>query len=197
LSRAFTLVEVLVVMVIIAILATLTVPRLIGAQGRQAEVEAQSVRTLLSQAAQRDAVSSEPLAINFDHEKGELTIQALLPLPGEEEGGRRDWRPLPLFRPLRLTSLVIAQAAADGQAQPPDTSFRVVFAGEGAKPRPTLSLLLHTAPDLPGKARAWQADLLPGQTVAAIRTVATADQIAAPQTTTVDLDLEGLRTQPW
>lgn len=190
LRSAFTLVEVLVVMVIIAILATLTVPRLLGAQGRQAEVEAQGVRALLSQAAQRDAVSSDTLSINYDHEKQELSVDSLV-----DKDGQRDWHPLPLIRPIRFVSLVLAEASADGQSQPPDTSFRVVFAG--AKPRPSIGLLLRTAPDMPGNARAWQADLLPGQTVALLRAVNVTAALAAPDGTTIDLDVEGQRTQPW
>lgn len=187
---AFTLVEVLVVMVIIAILATLTVPRLVGAQGRQAEVEAQGVRSVLSQAAQRDAVSSEAMAVSYDAEKRELSIESLADVDGE-----RAWRPMPMIRPVRFASIELASASADGQEQPPDTSFRVQLAG--AKPRPAVSLMLRTTANLPGTPRAWQIDLLPGQTVATIRAVPTGAPLAAPSTTTIDLDVEGQRTQPW
>ena len=188
--RAFTLVEVLVVMVIIAILAMLTVPRLIGSQSRQAEVEVQGVRALLSQAAQRDAVSSDTLSLNYDAEKQELSVQSLV-----EKEGQRDWHALPLIRPVRFTSIVLADATADGQGQAPDGGFRVVFAG--AHPRPAVALLLRTAPDLPGKAYAWQVDLLPGQTVAKMRTVSEAAPLAPAESAVIDLDEQGLRTQPW
>jgi len=187
---AFTLVEVLVVMVIIAILATLTVPRLIGAQGRQAEVEAQGVRALLSQAAQRDAVSSEAMAVNYDTEKRELSIEALA-----DVDGTRAWRPIPMIRPIRFASIDLASASSDGQEQPPDTSFRVQLSG--AKPRPAVSLLLRTTANLPGTPRAWQVDLLPGQTVATLRAIPVSAPLTPPSATTIDLDVEGQRTQPW
>jgi prepilin-type N-terminal cleavage/methylation domain-containing protein len=188
--RAFTLVEVLVVMVIIAILAMLTVPRLMGMQGRQAEVEAQAIRALLSQAAQRDAVSSDTIALNFDSEKQELSVQSL-----SEKEGLRDWRPLSLIRPVRFSSIVLADAAADGQTQTPDTGFRVVFAG--AQPRPAISLLIRTASDLPGTPRTWQADLLPGQTVATLRALNAEAPLSPPESASIDLDAAGQRTQPW
>lgn len=189
-GNAFTLVEVLVVMVIIAILATLAVPRLVGAQGRQAEVEAQGVRALLSQAAQRDAVSSEAMAISYDSEKRELVIESLA-----DVDGTRTWRPMPMIRPIRFASIELASSSTDGQEQPPETSFHVQLAG--AKPRPAVSLLLKTTANLPGTPRAWQVDLLPGQTVATIRAVPIGAPLAAPSTTSIDLDVEGQRTQPW
>ncbi|HYD00525.1 MAG TPA: type II secretion system protein [Phycisphaerales bacterium] len=188
--RAFTLVEVLVVMVIIAVLAMLTVPRLIGAQARQADIEAQAVRALLSQAAQRDAVSSDPLALRFDPARQELAVQSL-----QEKDGERTWRSLPLIRALHLSSIEIAGVSADGQPQPFDTELRIPFGG--ARPRPGLSLLLRTSADMPGAVRAWQVDLSPGQTVAVLRPVSAAAPLTPPETAAIDLDEQGLRTQPW
>lgn len=189
-SRAFTLVEVLVVMIIITILATLTVPRLLGTQGRQAEVEAQGIKALLSQAAQQDAVSSMTLSLNFNQEKQELSVQTLT-----EKEGKRDWYAAPMIRPVRFASIQLAEATSDGQTQTPDTDFRIVFAG--AKPRPAVSLLLRTTPDMSGAARAWQIDLLPGQTVATFRSIGAEAHLSPPQSTSIDLDIEGQRTQSW
>jgi prepilin-type N-terminal cleavage/methylation domain-containing protein len=190
LRSAFTLVEVLVVMIIIAILATLTVPRLIGTQGRAAEVEALSVKSLLSQAAQQDAVTSGSLSLNFNQEKQELSVEALT-----EKEGKRDWYPVPMIRPIRFASIIIADATSDGQTQTPSTDFRVVFAG--AKPRPAVSLLLRTIPEMPGPPRAWQVDLLPGQTVATFRAIGPAAPLAPSQGTAIDLDANGQRNQSW
>jgi hypothetical protein len=50
---------------------------------------------------------------------------------------------------------------------------------------------------MPGNARAWQADLMPGQTVALLRAVTVTAALTAPETTAIDLDVEGQRTQPW
>jgi len=177
-------------MVIIAVLAMLSVPRLIGAQARQADVEAGAVRSLLSQAAQRDAVSSDALALSFDPVRQELSVQAL-----QEKDGERTWRSLPFIRPMRFSSLELAGASADGQPQPLDTELRIPLGG--ARPRPPLSLLLRTSADMPGAPRAWQVDLLPGQTVAALRPVSAAAPLSPPETAAIDLDEQGLRTQPW
>lgn len=188
--RAFTLVEVLVVMMIIAILSMLTIPRLIGSQSRAAEVEAIAVRTLLSQAAQQDSVTSTSLAISYDHEKQELSLQTTV-----EKEGKREWAPMPLVRSVRFSSSVLADASADGQTQGQGANFRIEFVS--AKPRPVVSLLVKTAPDLPGTPRAWQIDLLPGQTVATVRSVGAEAPIAQPESTSIDLDANGQRTQPW
>ncbi|MBY0308779.1 MAG: prepilin-type N-terminal cleavage/methylation domain-containing protein [Phycisphaerales bacterium] len=188
---AFTLIEVLVVMVILAILATLTIPRLIGTPGRQAEVEARAVKALLSQAAQQDAVTPGALALHYDPQKQELSLQAL----AKDKDGKRDWRTTPMVRPVRFTSLLIADAAADGRPQPAEQGLHMVFSG--ARPRPALSLLLRTTPDLPGPARAWQVDLLPNQTVATFRAVGGAAPIAPAEGGSIDLDLTGQRNQSW
>lgn len=188
--RAFTIVEVLVVMIIIAVMAMLTVPRLIGTHSRQAEVEAMGVKTLLSQAAQLDAVSAATLSINFDADKQELSVQSLI-----EKDGKRDWYAAPMIRSVRFASIELADATADGQSQGPGSPFRIVFAG--AKPRPAVSLLIRTLADMPGTPRAWQVDLLPGQTVAAFRAIGPTAPIAPAQTTVIDLDADGQRTQSW
>lgn len=179
-------------MIIIGILATLTVPRLMGTQGRQAEVEALGVKALLSQAAQQDAVTAATLSINYDAEKLELSVQMLA-----DREGKRDWYPTPMIRPVRFASIQLADATADGQPQSPGAGggFRIVFAG--AKPRPAISLLIRTSSDMPGAPRAWQIDLLPGQTVSMIRAVGAEAPLAPAQSNAIDLDADGQRTQPW
>ncbi|MFT3686337.1 MAG: type II secretion system protein [Phycisphaerales bacterium] len=190
-ASGFTMVEVLVVMMILAILATLTVPRLLATPGRQAEVEARAVKALLSQAAQQDAVFSGSLALHLDTEKHELSLQSL----GEQKDGSRDWKPVTMVRPVRFTSIEIADATADGQSQSPESGFHMVFAG--SRPRPPVSLLIRTAHDLPGSPRAWQVDLLPNQTVATIRAVGPQAPLAPAEGGALDLDKEGRRDQSW
>lgn len=182
-------------MIIIAILAMLTIPRLVGTQAREAEVEARAVKALLSQAAQQDAVTSGALALNFDHEKQELSVQALV----EDKDGKRDWGQAPMIRPVHFALIEIVDATADGQPQLTDTStgggFRLLFAG--ARPRPAVSLLLRTVSDMPGAPHAWQVDLLPNQTVAAFRAIGADAPLLPAEGTAIDLDQAGQRNQSW
>lgn len=188
--RGFSIVELLVVMIIIAMLATIVVPRLIGTQSRQAEIEAHALRALISSAAQRDAMTSGSLAIAYDAEKKEVAIQVLRQVNGENV-----WLPAQFVRPLRLATIAITASEADGQAYPIDTSWRVEF--PPSRPRPQLAIHVQTAPDVIGNKRAWQIDLLPGRTAA----VLSASTVDAPISQAVndaqDLDDEGRRTQPW
>ena len=74
LASAFTLIEMLVVVVIISILAAAMIPSMLNVGQRQAEQEARAVQRLLSIAAEKADVWNQPVAIDFAGDKSTFTI---------------------------------------------------------------------------------------------------------------------------
>jgi type II secretory pathway pseudopilin PulG len=187
---AFTIAEVIVVVIIIGLLGLIVVPRLLGMAGRQSEVEAQGVRSLLTAAAQRDAAGSRSLALGYDQSRRELRLLEL-----QEKAGTPAWLPAPLVRPVRLGQIEVREALAQGQPQVPTANWRIEL--PQARARPTITLVLRTLQDAPGKAQAWQIDLLPGTLAAQLRPLAYDQPPQPAQTSAIDLDATGRRADPW
>lgn len=96
LARAgFSLMEAMVVVMILAIMATVVVPRLNAMVQRPARQSAILVGDFLTSVAQRDALTSQPLAIEFN---GEQNTLALL-VPADEPG---QWRRDLVIAPIQL-----------------------------------------------------------------------------------------------
>lgn len=203
--RAFTIVEVVVVVLIIGMLGALVVPRLLSVAGRQAEVEAEAVRAVLSGAAQRDAVSAQPVALVFrageqpdGAQRIEVETLAQGAPAGEEQSGAQagaQWKRVPLIRPANLALTELSAALIDGQPMVLEGDWRATLTdgGTGA----AITLLVRTRAGVVGQARAWQIDLVPGQTGATLRAVAP-DAAAQPVSAGAqDLDEEGQRNSTW
>ncbi len=212
-ARGFSIVEVIVVIVIIAILSGLVVPRMVAGSSRSAELEAKEVRMMLTTLAQRDAISGQRLALDFDKEKNRLSI---LVQNGENDpaagapitsgsgpapiGG--DWKPAPLIRPLTFAYTAITQFTLDGTPVAASLANKSVR-GPGSwrievdqnQKRPAMSLLIAAADD--ADKRAFQIDLLPGQTAAAIKYLTSSSQWTPVATEAIDLDATGMRETPW
>ena len=194
---AFTMVEILVVLVIVGILAGLVIPRLFNSGDRQAAIESQAVAALLTAAAQRDSLSSQPLALAFDPERNRLSLEVYS--TGDAEDGPADWVPAPLIPPVNLTTAELLEALSDGRSvsSPKGASAAAKSAvwrielGQ-AQQRPTITLVLGHGDD-----RAWQLDLLPGELAARRREIPAAAGPVTPDTRSEDLDATGRREQPW
>ncbi|MGH7131202.1 MAG: type II secretion system protein [Phycisphaerales bacterium] len=194
---AFTMVEILVVLVIIGILAGLVIPRLFNSGDRQASLESQAVAALLTAAAQRDSLSSQPLALAFDPERNRLSLEVLS--TGEEGDAAAEWIPAPLIPPVILTSAELREALSDGHAvaaskEASSAAKSAVWRIElgQAQQRPTITLVLGHGED-----RAWQLDLLPGELAARRREIPATSGPVTPDTRSEDLDATGRREQPW
>lgn len=194
LARAFTIAEIIVVVIIIGLLGTIVVPRLVGVAGRQSEVEAEGVRQLLSAAAQRDAASNRPLAIAFDSAKGELRV---LELREAEEGSTTgpDWKTAALIRPVRLSLVEMREVLVSGQQQAAGGDWRIDL--PQARARPGITIVLRTLTGGVGQARAWQVDLSPSAVAAVQREMKWDAQVETVESGTVDLDATGRRAEPW
>ena len=98
--RAFTLLEVMVVLIILAILATLTVPRLTSIGRRTLQVTAEQVADLLTMYAQRETLSDRPVGIILDSDRNWLMLVGLV---GDESGGDQpEWIVDRYVQPVKL-----------------------------------------------------------------------------------------------
>jgi len=112
----FTLVEMMVVSVIIAIVMSVAVPRLGGTRHRVFENAVDAVADLLMMYAHRDTVGAKPVALAYDGPTRSLLLMVL-----EDSGDTLQpsgWIPDPFVRPVKLPPEVDANALlimADGE----------------------------------------------------------------------------------
>lgn len=111
-GRAFTLVELLVTLVIVGLVLGLTVPRVATLTGRGASAEADAVAGLLSNAAGRTAIASQPLRVRAEAKTVEVERRVL------ETSGRSEvwvWRRDPFMPAVRLNRATVSAVYADGR----------------------------------------------------------------------------------
>ncbi|HYE03017.1 MAG TPA: type II secretion system protein [Phycisphaerales bacterium] len=193
--RAFTLVEVIVVIILLAVFAGLTVPRLGAGTRRRLEVQAEEVRGLISVFAARHATGSEPLALELDPESraAHLLVRRA---PTGPRPGPPAWTPDPLNSPAEFPDLALVSVRLGGQSLAPSAGgWSILFSP--TDPRPDLSIWLVAASGRAGDP-GWRIDL-PGAGTTASLAPAAAGTSAAPEPSAgvIDLDAAGRSTQPW
>jgi len=109
-QRAFTLVEITVSLVILAILAAIVIPRFTRTERRQFGRVVEQVSDLLIVYAQRDRLSRMPVGLYYDSEEQWLTVVLLddPDAPGTDEFG---WRRDPTISPVKMPEEVNEIAA--------------------------------------------------------------------------------------
>ncbi len=123
--RAFSLVEVVVVVVILAVVAGFAMPRVLNAGGRQVRAAAVSTGDLLSVAARREALTSQQVCVTYDEATHQIVLLSLV-TESSEGGSPAFWRVDRLAPAVRLGDAVVAAVEADGAAMDP-ASFRLEF----------------------------------------------------------------------
>ena len=176
---AFTLVEVIVAMVILAVLAGAIAPRLAAPSGRKARGEVAAVEQALSAAALRASMSSQRIAIEFDG--GAISV---FTWADAEDAG---WRLDPLIAPAILDELSLVGAAADLDRLRMDGFWIELPRTER---RPDLDLRF-----VDSRGAAWQVALPSGATRAIGGPEAEVGEAVAQ--TVVDLDQTGQGRRPW
>jgi prepilin-type N-terminal cleavage/methylation domain-containing protein len=185
-GRAFTIVELIVVVVILAVLAAAIGPRLAAMGGREVRASAMEVGDLVSVAARRDALTSQRVAIEFEGDKSRLVLMTMDVAPSGGGSPVAEWREDKLIPPVLLGNTKITDASTDGVALDA-RGWRVEFPQGGR--RPALALILS---DPKGKEH-WRVELPSSAAHAAIspgNALGMSDQA-------VDLDAGGGGTSPW
>lgn len=201
------MIEIIVVMVILAIAAGLIAPRFFGNDQRRAQADAESLRGLLTAAAElhADLGSRGVFAVDYDPQARRVS---LLRRTAAAKKGEWDFEPDRLLAPVDLERLAVAQMVLDGRVQTikPEKGWRIEF--DPSRPRPAVSLLLSMSaagPSTPSStvardAQVWQIDLLGEQPSAALRErpagTSTADAMLGASES-VDLDTAGAGDTPW
>ena len=99
--RGFTMIELLVIIVIMGVLAGVMLPRMSAGGNRRGEVEAESVRVMLSRLGEKDAFSVSPLALIYEGETAMLRME----MRKVDDKEQDVWVKAPLIQPLTLISL--------------------------------------------------------------------------------------------
>lgn len=206
---AFTLVEMIVVIIILGVMAGVALPRLFGNDSRRVEVEVQAVQRLLTIAAERGSFIPEPVAVDFDGASStfRLMVQrrgAAFAPPRAGAGGStarpgaREWTADALVQPVELSGTIVTNAWTDGRPLPA-RGWRVVFTP--TQPRPALAIQMRSrsgGADSSGRAEAWQVTLGTDEPSAS-RAWLAGSGAGAPLVATraIDLDAAGKGEKPW
>lgn len=97
--RAFTLLEMIVVIIVLAILATLIIPRLTGNQKREFRATVDKVGDLLTMYGQRQNLGQK--IVGLQQRRDDNTIM-LIEIDSADAAGFSNWRIDPYVKPVRL-----------------------------------------------------------------------------------------------
>lgn len=185
---AFTIIEVIVVVIMIAVLAGVIVPRLGGGAAREAGREAEAVAALITDAAQAAELSPTPIAVRFTKDTGRFETLGASAVGAE-------WTPRSPQRPVDLSASVLTSAMVDGSPRPLEREVLIEWLPGSV--RPSISLVMQIAGEASADARAWQVDLGPGARLARVRGLMSASAAVPPADESIDLDAGGQRSTPW
>lgn len=104
-TRAFTIVEVLVVVVILVLLATTMVPRLFTNDLRIYQATCEETADLLMMFAQRDALTQQPVGLFYNEDQRRIEV-LLYDIDIESNDGKPTWRADRFIRPVQLPEFV-------------------------------------------------------------------------------------------
>ena len=132
----------IVVIAVLAVVMAMTVPRLIGREGRVLQLAADRVADLLTMFAQREALSGRPVGIWHDTDRHQIVL-LILDIDEAAPEEPAEWRPDRTVRPVPMPETVDVQrgitATVDGS--PVDIS-QWPIATEPGKPRPRVEISL-------------------------------------------------------
>jgi len=177
-----------VVVAILAVIMAMTVPRMLGREGRDLQLSADRVADLLTMYAQRESLSSRPAGIWHDTATHRLVLMVL-----DTDGATLDqparWRPDRTVKPVQFPPSVDVErgvgASIDGTLV--DIS-RWPIATEPGKRRPRIEISLY---DNDGRVKTL---VLPGH---ALKPYDLDDPEALAAREPIDLDAAGRHREDW
>lgn len=186
--RAFSLIEVVVVCVLLGILAGLALPRFSNVNGRRAEASVREFAELMSSAATRDQLTGQAVALDFDGANGRLRLF----VPEAVEAGKTRsmeeaaWIPDPLSRAVELDGARVVSVVQDFEEL--DASrWRITFPRTEPRPRVVVTI------EQDNGEQQWAVVLTPTGTRARVADPSMASQ----DSDSVDLDATGRATRAW
>lgn len=178
--RAFSLVELVVVIVLLAIAAAVVLPRMVSGSGREVRSRADAIASLLSTAARRDSLTSQRVGVEYSLEDAQLRVVVLT---SGERGSV--WSRDPLTPPVSLGITRVIEATSNGVPLP-EEGWRIELAQSGI--RPSIQVMVGASPDQD----VYRVVLAPG----AIEAVIYQGSAALPDET-IDLDAAGGEDSAW
>ena len=135
--RAFTLVEMIVVIIMLGVVAGMIIVRLGSNTSRRADVVLTGVSALLETIAHRQTVSSTPIALHWDEERRQMWLDVLrVPRVDGAEDLAPEWVRDPLVRPVTFPDDVELRSIE--LERQPVRRFPIIFMPE--VPRPTIEV---------------------------------------------------------
>jgi hypothetical protein len=197
-GRAFTLIEVIVTFVILAVVLGVVTPRLLNMREDDAERAARQLAGALNAVARRAETSSQPLALVFNDDQRAIEVWSLRRPLGAGRDADLEWANDPFINPVELEDAALARLTVAGVVQPAD-AWRIDI--EPGRPRPTVEAALAPAVDARGPAApAWTVTLPTYATRAIVRTPGgrvVSGSAAAATAQPVDLDAIGAGETRW
>lgn len=135
-DRAFTLVEVLIAITIVAILAAIVVPAISGIDRRKARFDADQLEDLLTMYAYRDSTTSQQIRIERDPQTGAIGLWVKETDPGDPNAIPQ-WLPDRFTDPVMLDVVTILDVRMDGYRFEPGHWSLTRVPGQ---PRPRLEI---------------------------------------------------------
>jgi prepilin-type N-terminal cleavage/methylation domain-containing protein len=185
--RAFTLIELVVAIVIMAVMVGLIVPRLLTTNDRKLRAQVESLTDVVTVAARRASLSTQHVALEYDRDTGLRVMILRAKDLTSFAPGNMVWVPDPLAPTPTTDELSIVSASADGKPLSA-SAWRVEFAPSTRAPDVAIGL-----EDSAGKA--WTI-LLTSDSMQA-RAVEGAPRQVAIQSQAIDLDAGSKGDQPW
>jgi prepilin-type N-terminal cleavage/methylation domain-containing protein len=183
--RAFTLLELVIVIVVIALLAAIALPRLAATQSRRFQASAERVADLLTMFAQRESLGQKPVGLWHDVERNQIVLMVLDIDPAFPEAPA-DWYVDHLVAPVTLPEeITVMGVRLDGEHLGDVGWFLSNRPGED---RPIIELSLSSD-------ESFTTLVLPSSGVAA-RQLEGGDALLAARTP-VDLDALGQSREDW
>jgi len=188
---AFTVIEMVVVVLLIAIIGGMIAPRLMRSERRLAERECEEVRRVLSIAASRSALSGQGILLSYDSREKTLNVFVLARVE-TNNGTRNEWQSDRMILPVKLDALAFRRGSADQQGLNA-SGWSVVF--PTGEPRPMMWLAFSPASE--PESAGWQIELMPDETGATKRRMNENSRASAAGLFRIDLDATNQGERAW